>query len=223
MICLIMRYDINPLPISPGDQCVLLVKATSHYAEGQPVGPKHRCGINVEACLACSRVCQPTLPSLKHDCSRGRPSVKAWLPMSKLCQDFKQPSNLEKSEGWVTGGWPGVIADHCNCWIIVVYSLSTEGYLFSVLPFCCLATEGWLHGKGLLVKQVFASPVSENTTERTSVGKGAARLKSWLCICICILLQPCPNICQKFDGPWKDTDCFAQRQAGSAKARVVIQ
>ena len=119
--------------------------------------------------------------------------------------------------------WPGVIADHCNCWIIVVYSLSTEGYLFSVLPFCWLATEGWLHGKGLLVKQVFASPVSENTTERTSVGKGAARLKSWLCICICILLQPCPNICQKFDGPWKDTDCFAQRQAGSAKARVVIQ
>ena len=131
----------------------------------------------------------PTLPSLKHACSRGRPSLKAWLPMSKLCQDFKQPSNLEKSEGWVTGGWPGVIADHCNCWIIVVYSLNTEGYLFSVLPFCCLATEGWLHGKGLLVKQVFASPVSENTTERTSVGKGAARLKSWLCICI--LLQPC--------------------------------
>ena len=57
MHCLIMRYDINPLPISPGDQCVLFVKATSHYAEGQPVGPKHRCGINVEACLACSRVC----------------------------------------------------------------------------------------------------------------------------------------------------------------------
>ena len=56
MLCL-MRYDINPLPISPGDQCVLFVKATSHYAEGQPVGPKHRCGINVEACLACSRVC----------------------------------------------------------------------------------------------------------------------------------------------------------------------
>ena len=192
MLCL-MRYDINPLPISPGDQCVLFVKATSHYAEGQPVGPKHRCGINVEACLAYSRVCLHTLPSLKHACSRGRPSLKAWLPMSKLCQDFKQPSNLEKSEGWVTGGWPGVIADHCNCWIIVVYSLNTEGYLFSVLPFCCLATEGWLHGKGLLVKQVFASPVSENTTERTSVGKGAARLKSWLCNtnCICILLQPC--------------------------------
>ena len=104
MLCL-MRYDINPLPISPGDQCVLLVKATSHYAEGQPVGPKHRCGINVEACLACSRVCLHTLPSLKHACSRGRPSVKAWLPMSKLCQDFKQPSNLEKSEGWVTLVW----------------------------------------------------------------------------------------------------------------------
>ena len=76
MLCL-MRYDINPLPISPGDRCVLFVKATSHYAEGQPVGPKHRCGINVEACLACSRVCQPTLPSLKHACSRGRPRVKA--------------------------------------------------------------------------------------------------------------------------------------------------
>ena len=47
----------------------------------------------------------PTLPSLKHACSRGRPSLKAWLPMSKLCQDFKQPSNLEKSEGWVTLVW----------------------------------------------------------------------------------------------------------------------